>query len=135
MNDLKKAIDYLNLHDKNINNTVVFDIDGTLVVNEKYCKFAVIELYYHAIKLGYKVFLITARLRDPDNITFTIEMLEKCGIKNYDGLMMRPYYEIDLYKYKRDQRKFLHDNGYNIVMSVGDMDFDFGEYGGLSIRV
>ena len=41
----------------------------------------------------------------------------------------------NLYAYKETRRKVIYDMGFNSVMSVGDMPFDFGAYGGLSVKI
>ena len=37
--------------------------------------------------------------------------------------------------YKLTARKNLHEMGYTVVMSVGDMPWDIGAYGGVGIKL
>ena len=117
------------------NLAVVFDIDGTLVKDEKYCINPVVDLYNYCLEKKFKVFIITARVREWSNVKFTINMLRKCGVVNYEGLMMRPFYETNMFSYKEEQRRLLHKMGFTVVMSVGDMDCDFGKFGGTEVRI
>ena len=50
-------------------------------------------------------------------------------------MFMRPPDNQNLYAYKETRRKVIYDMGFNSVMSVGDMPFDFGAYGGLSVKI
>lgn len=115
--------------------TVIFDIDGTLIENEEICIISVINLYNYIKQKGYILYIITARLFSPENVVYTKKLLDECGIYDYYGLFMRPGNDLDLYGYKESRRKYLHDIGLNIIMSVGDMPFDFGKYGGTPIVV
>jgi phosphoglycolate phosphatase-like HAD superfamily hydrolase len=114
---------------------VIFDIDGTLIKDEKFCILPVKKLYEFALNQGYRIFIVTARVETLGNRIFTSIMLEKCGIDSYESLFMRPPEETDLFKYKTERRKTIFDMGFNSVMSVGDMPFDFGPYGGLSVKI
>jgi predicted secreted acid phosphatase len=115
--------------------TIIFDIDGTLVRDEMSCITPIVSLYKKAIALGYEIYIITARLFTADNYTFTVEMLKKCGIVDYSGIFMRPGEMTDLHYYKASRREALVKRGYNIIMSVGDQDFDFGKNSGVNIWV
>lgn len=120
---------------KKDNDVIVFDIDGTLVADEMSCIIPIISLYKKAMVLGYKIYIITARLFTSENYKFTVEMLKKCGIGGYKGMFMRPGEITDLFQYKASRRETLVKHGYNIVMSVGDQSFDFGAHSGVNIWV
>jgi predicted secreted acid phosphatase len=129
------AANFLSFRIKKPNDAIIFDIDGTLVANESHCILPVKYLYDIALSYGYHVFIITARAKTLGNELFTIIMLEKCGITTYDSIFMRPLNELNLFSFKESRRKAISDMGFHSVMSVGDMPFDFGAYGGLSIKI
>lgn len=114
---------------------IVFDIDGTLIENEEICILPVINLYNYILQKGYPIYIITARLFSPENVEYTKFLLTKCNVREYHGMFMRPGNIENLYDYKETRRKYLEDLGLKVIMSVGDMPFDFGKYGGLPIIV
>lgn len=120
---------------KKENDIIVFDIDGTLVKDEKSCIASAVSFYKKCISLGYKIYIITARLFTPENYIFTVNMLTKCDILNYVGIFMRPGHIMDLHYYKASKREFLTKSGFNIVMSVGNDTFDFGVFSGVNIWI
>lgn len=129
------AINFLDSRKKRPNDAIIFDIDGTLVANETHCILPVKQLYDEALAKGYHVFIVTARAKTLGNELFTTIMLEKCGITTFNSIFMRPPDDLNLYSYKESRRKAIYDMGFHSVMSVGDMPFDFGAYGGLSIKI
>lgn len=48
---------------------------------------------------------------------------------------MRPVNFNNHFAYKKSRRQRIYEHGFNIIMSVGDMPFDFGDYGGKSVRI
>jgi len=48
---------------------------------------------------------------------------------------LRPEYMNDIKEYKKQARKQIIDYGYTPLMSIGDMYWDIGEYGGIGIIV
>jgi predicted secreted acid phosphatase len=137
LNSIDTAIKFLFMRKKikKENDVIIFDIDGTLIHDEKSCITTVVNFYKKCISLGYKVYIITARLFTSENYIFTVDMLTKCGILNYLGIFMRPGDMQDLFAYKQSRREALVKHGYNIIMSVGDQSFDFGPHSGVNIWV
>ena len=129
------AANFLTNRRRGPRDTVIFDIDGTLVANETHCILPVKNLYNIALGRGYHIFIVTARAKTLGNQMYTTIMLEKCGIEGYISMFMRPPEDFKLFSYKEERRKAIAGMGYHSIMSVGDMPFDFGAYGGLSIKV
>tara|TARA_Y100000022_G_C12933035_1_gene232502 strand:- start:19 stop:507 length:489 start_codon:yes stop_codon:yes gene_type:complete len=121
---------------------VVFDIDGTILVDGVYSprdESEIISNIYDFLMYiqdrGIDIFIITAR---PDNIHNrhgTKQMLDKLNIK-YTYLYM---WNLDVFNnhvsYKESARKEIFDNNYNIIMSLGDNYWDYGDYGGLGVHI
>ena len=45
------------------------------------------------------------------------------------------HYNLNSYKYKEDTRKKITDEGYTIILSIGDQLCDIGKYGGKGILI
>ena len=115
--------------------SVIFDIDDTLIDQFGNPMFDVIYLYLQAKTLGFKIFIITARSGREENISRTIVQLEKFGIDGYSQLYFRHPDNHDVENYKLVTRQHIFDTGFNTVMSVGDMPWDIGLYGGGGIII
>jgi predicted secreted acid phosphatase len=122
---------------KKTNDIVFFDIDETLL--EPYTNkpiIPVLEFYKYLVKHGYNIAIITARVQTKINYEYTINDLESIGIKNdYKFLVLRPPEINDIKEYKKTARKKIVEQGFNPLMSIGDMHWDMGEYGGIGIIV
>jgi len=122
---------------KKINDIVFFDIDDTLL--EPFTNVPIVEVlefYKYLVKNGYNVAIITARVQTEINYKYTVNDLESIGIKNdYKFLVLRPPEINDIKLYKKTARKKIIEQGFNPLMSIGDMDWDVGEYGGIGIIV
>ena len=116
---------------------VFFDIDDTLLrpyINEPVKP--VLDFYNYLIKNGYNVAIITARPYTDENLNYTINDLKSIGIENsYKYLILRNIYVDDIKEYKKEARKQIVNDGYVPLMSIGDMYWDMGEYGGIGILV
>jgi predicted secreted acid phosphatase len=130
----RECMRYLNdLKYKNNKDSVVFDIDQTLINLNGKCIQPIKDVYDCAIKYGFNVFIITARLQSSE--AFTKEQLNSIGINKYMTIYYRSMFENDIHRYKLECRKFITSCGYNIIMSIGDSYWDFGEFGGRGILV
>jgi predicted secreted acid phosphatase len=120
-----------------INNyVVVFDIDDTLFDTKQNIPIKpIIDIYLHAKKRGLKTAIITARVGTSENMKLTINQLTSLGITGYKWLYMMPEDKTDITKFKYLSRKNIHDKGYIVLISVGDMDWDIGEFGGVGFKV
>ena len=121
---------------------VVFDIDGTLIYEndtnnykdkqiEDICKFA-----YYLNHKNIPVFVITARDNGiPGNFNQTEKLLHKLNI-DYVNLFL---WDLDQFKtvvdFKSLTRKFIEDNNYKVIMSLGDNYWDYGDYGGTGVHI
>jgi len=117
---------------------VFFDIDDTLLrpyENNKPVK-PVLDFYNYLVENGYNIAIITARLYTEENLNYTLSDLKSVGIENnYKYLFLRNINEFNTKEYKKNARKQVVDDGYIPLMSLGDMYWDMGEYGGIGILV
>jgi predicted secreted acid phosphatase len=114
---------------------VVFDIDETLIDIRGEPMFDVIEFYKYVMAIGFRTVIITAREGTTGNIKLTIEELSRFGINGYSSIYFRLPSQLNIEQYKINSRKSVLDNGFNTVMSVGDMYWDTGIYGGIGIII
>ncbi len=117
------------------NSVIDYDIDNTLIDNLGRPIEHILYTYRHALYRGLKPVLITARKSSDDSIRYTINQLKNCGVRDYLTIYFLPEEKNDQTKYKLLARKSLHDNGYRVEMSLGDMPWDIGEYGGIGFIV
>ena len=111
---------------------IVFDIDDTLIDSETHKPIEPTVDFYHMVKkLGFKTVIVTAREGTEDNIQKTIDELGNIGIKDYTHIFFRLPNVMNLYLFKKNCRKHIHEKLCPIVMSIGDKNWDFGEYGGM----
>jgi len=106
---------------------VVFDIDGTLVFNaedgsSKAIR-AICALARACAKAGITIFVITARVDEPQNRRHTERLLESCRMPAYAQLFMRPA-ESEYGTYKYRMRADIRHRGYGILLSIGDQFAD-----------
>lgn len=85
---------------------------------------ATLKLYRKAKERGFSVFFITGR--DEKYRSITEMNLRNAGYNSYDGLYMVPNENKDesVIPFKSGMRKKLVENGYTIVVNVGDQDSD-----------
>lgn len=117
------------------NSVIVYDIDNTLIHDSGYPIIPIIDTYLFALAKGFKPVIMTARPGTEANIKRTKEQLHSFGITNYICMYFLPPDKVDPAKYKLRSRENIHERGYNVVMSIGDMPWDYGEYGGIGIQV
>tara|TARA_A100001015_G_C14759584_1_gene620843 strand:+ start:221 stop:688 length:468 start_codon:yes stop_codon:yes gene_type:complete len=121
--------------------SVVFDIDGTIlndgVFSPKDYDEVILNVYRFLLYLqsiDIPIFIITARPDYPHNRKETKKMLDKLGI-NYVKLYMHNQSENNHIDFKTKSRKNILDNGYKVIMSLGDNYWDYGDYGGLGVHI
>ena len=136
---LKKYQKYHNFYKP----AVVFDIDGTILKDDVYSpknkNDLILDVYNFLLqlqKMNIKIFIVTAR---PDNILnrrYTEKMLQKLGI-NYEYVYMFDslIFDDDVPTYKEMSREDIFIQGYNVLMSLGDNNWDYGVYGGLGVHI
>ena len=121
---------------------VVFDIDGTILVDGNYAPSSnddiVTDVYEFLLYLqtrGISIFIITARPDSQANRQGTMNMLDDLRI-DYKYLYMWDRSSIGNHTtFKELARKDILDNNYNIVMSLGDNEWDYGKHGGLGVHI
>lgn len=115
---------------------IFFDIDDTLIYSYTNILITPVYNFYNWIKtIGIIPIIITARPGTSDSIQYTIEQLKMLGISDYKYLYLREVGIQNIEHYKMKCRKSIYDQGYNVLMSIGDMYWDGGEYGGISILI
>lgn len=119
----------------NNNSVIVYDIDDTLIANNGEPIIPIINTYNYAKSIGLIPVIITARPGSTENIQKTKEQLHSFGITDYKYMYFRPHDKQDLSTFKMLSRKNLHDRGYQVIVSIGDMPWDIGQYGGIGFRV
>lgn len=122
---------------KKTNDIVFFDIDDTLLhpyTNEPIIP--VLDFYKYLVKHGYNIAIITARENTELNYKYTVSDLKSIGIENdYKFLILRQPDNNDIKEYKKTARKKIVEQGFSPLMSIGDMNWDMGEYGGIGIII
>lgn len=131
---------YQNKRKNNI--CVVFDIDGTILVDGIYSpknnNHLIIDVYKFLIylqRIRVPIFIITARPDFRLNRLGTINMLDNLGI-DYEYLYMwnQNIFENQVI-FKEKAREDITIQGFDILMSLGDNWWDYGKYGGLGVHI
>jgi predicted secreted acid phosphatase len=117
------------------NSVIVYDIDNTLIDEDDQPINPIIHTYHYAKKKGLQTVLITARPATASTITKTKQQLQSHGLDSNLGIYFLPTGTTDLVRYKLCSRKSVHNHGYVVVISVGDMPWDIGQYGGIGFQV
>ncbi len=117
------------------NSIVIFDIDDTLITPTGKPYVPVIDLYNEALANGIHTGLITARSGDPSNVDATFAQLHRVGVADWSIAYFRSPKQLDVARFKRNARKDLWSKGYHVVMTVGDKEWDHGDYGGFSVLI
>jgi acid phosphatase len=128
---------------------VVFDIDETVLSNYDYMQKlnfggkateiinliedgkspaipATLALYQQAKSENIHIFFITGRTDTAEIRKNTADNLHTVGFDKYDGLILKPvnYKEATVSTYKTAARKKITDQGYHIVLNIGDQMSD-----------
>lgn len=117
------------------NSVIVYDIDSTLIDNYGNPIHPIIHTYRYALQKGLKPIIITARPGSDEGIRYTLQQLKSFGIDRFLAVYFMPEEKRDQALYKKLSRKDIHDKGYRVEMSLGDMPWDIGEYGGIGFIV
>lgn len=132
-----RAKGILDAHENTTLGAVVFDIDDTLISSHTGEIIGpVLDLFQFAVNSGMTVVIVTSRVGTPRAIEYTVEQLKQLGIRGHSRLYMRKTEETNNWSFKRASRKSVYEDGYNILMSVGDMDWDFTNgYTGVGVQI
>lgn len=117
------------------NSTVVFDIDDTLINTKGEIIKPIVDFYNVVKNMGIEPMIVTARRFTKNGLKYTQRQLKEYGITNYKFLYLMPMETNDVWEYKKQARKDIMNNGYNIEMSLGDKPWDIGDYGGIGVIV
>ena len=132
-------IDFFEKIPKKKTDIVFFDIDDTLLRPYSIVPTPVknvLNFYKYLTSHGYNVAIITARPDFEANLNYTIQDLKNIGIvDDYKFIVLRPHDMNDIKEFKKQARKNIIDKGYTPLMSIGDMHWDVGEYGGIGLIV
>lgn len=131
----KFIIDILEQNKNIYKKSVIYDIDDTLIFNSGIPNQEIIEIYNYAKSLGYTIFIITAREGNCKNMNWTVQQLLENNISGFKRIYFRPKNKKDIFNYKLLCRKNIYDNGYNTILSIGDMNWDVGQYGGFGLKI
>jgi hydroxymethylpyrimidine pyrophosphatase-like HAD family hydrolase len=115
MDNLKTwGVRYISHREVKENDAVMFDIDDTLIFTDGRPNTPIIELLHEALRMGYKIVIITARPGLTPVINWTIHQLGEYGIRfHYIGFTSA--------KTKTVMKKQLP---YKFILSVGDLPTD-----------
>jgi hypothetical protein len=115
------------------NPVVVFDIDETLLDRYGYCIHPIAILWNYTVMIGILPIIITNRTGIPYVINYTRDQLFVAGIHGVRFMYFRNIKTCDPWRFKENSRKNIMDSGYTTVMSIGDMEWDIGLYGGIGV--
>ncbi len=118
----------------NVQGTVVFDIDDTLVDHEESRIPPIVGIYKLCKKLGFVCSIVTARPEGPLNRKETVRMLIGNGIYDWDSLYMMPNSLRNKIKTEDQLRRYVSNYKYEarneiskqhkIIANIGDMWHD-----------
>ena len=129
----QKAFEYVKHSDFPPNAAAIFDIDGTLLDAAGRPIVPVVSLYNYVRSRGITPFIVTARLHA--FAKYTEQQLNSNGITGYKAMYMRPSLVSDPGKGKLASRRHIAQQRYTAILSIGDMPFDVGAYGGIGFLV
>lgn len=114
---------------------VVFDIDGTLLREADQTPIVPIVAFYREVQnMGISVSIVTNRVGTARVIKNTKRQLAEAGLSGYKSLFFRADRRCNPFVFKYTARRRISEN-YTVLMSVGDMLWDIGEYGGYGVLV
>ena len=109
---------------------IVFDIDETLMIehpkkeNLFRANTPVVAMYREAQRLGYAIYLITARPKSTDGLKYTTKQLDKLNLKDHETIYFKnKIYEADASssRFKRDaRRRIFEKHGKKVLLNIGD---------------
>ena len=124
------------------NPCVIFDIDGTIIIEgifapKNYNELIsdVYEFLLYLQDIDIPIFIITARPDYDYNRIKTGEMLDNLNI-DYEYLYMFDQHIFNNpVKFKLEARKDIYLHNFNCIMSLGDNTWDYGDYGGIGVHI
>lgn len=117
------------------NAAIVFDIDHTLIDQFGNPIKSIVYLFNIIKQKGITPILITARQGNNEVIKWTQQQLNTLGITGYRSIYFLQPGNTNLWRFKKIARKNVHKHGYKVIMTIGDEEWDHGEYGGIGYIV
>ena len=115
---------------------VVFDIDNTLLDKNNKVIEPIRAVYYYCIMMGITTAIITSRSGNFKNIEVTKKQLKDAYIGDIGFLYFRRSSSTDPFISKEKARMNIEKRGYNIVMSLGDQEYDVsGKSCGIPVQI
>ena len=94
----------------------------------------ILNIYKFTKVLNLTIIIVTNRSGDENSIKFTLDQLKKHNITDYKSIYFRsPERENNPWRFKEISRKNIFDREFNVIMSIGDQQWDIGNYGGVGI--
>lgn len=129
------VFEYLDRTEIPSNAVIVFDIDHTLL-DQHGAIIPPIVYLYHAIKSkGITPIIVTAREGRSEVVRWTQDQLRDLGIDGYTYMYFLGVGKTDPWHYKKIARKNVHERGYIVIATIGDEQWDHGEFGGVGFMV
>ena len=97
-----------------------------------------LDLYQFAQRHNVTVFFISGRPQTPEIASATSKNLRKAGYENWKALILYPLQDesLTIAKFKSQARKLIQEQGYDIVLNIGDQKSDLeGGYAETAILV
>ena len=119
----------------NMQETIVLDLDGTIVYDGSWDNLIlpVVKFINYCHNHGIKIIIVTARPGYENNVNKTKESLTNKSIICDRFFFLKPDFK-NVRLFKTNAREYITKNlKLNILMSIGDNDWDMGEYGGLGV--
>ena len=132
---------YSLLRDADFVPAIIFDIDDTIINIKEFDfeKNQIIPPIYAFFKFcmneGIDIFIVTARQGNQQNIDKTVNMLINELYLDFNKIYFREPGERNVWAFKQQCRNAITDMGYQVIMSLGDNDWDIGINGGLGVLV
>jgi predicted secreted acid phosphatase len=113
---------------------IVFDIDDTILDGAGNSIRPTCVLYSYAYMLGVNIFIITSRINH--SASFTSSQLKGLCLPAPRIMYFKQNPYADNFVYKESARKSITDQGFDIIMSVGDQPWDYsGKYTGYGVQI
>jgi predicted secreted acid phosphatase len=114
---------------------IVFDIDGTMVHDNTWDSpvWSVINFCNYCKDIGIATMIVTARGGWDANVNNTKNSLQELGVE-CDAMFFRKPDDNKIAEFKTNVRQYLSEvTGFNVLMSIGDNEWDMGQWGGVGV--
>ncbi|HRE32568.1 MAG TPA: HAD family acid phosphatase, partial [Candidatus Berkiella sp.] len=96
-----------------------------------------LSLYQHAIEQGIAVFFVSERPNTPELMAITVKNLKSAGFEQWEELILKPIdNESSVQAFKTNARRHIAQQGFDIVLNIGDQETDLkGGYGEIKVKI